>query len=178
MIMVKVIIHCPKCNGAGHLEVEKNLIEESERGITAINVAEDLVCKHSFIAYIDKNFKMRDAFISDFKIQLPDININELSMINPPQDMDNINLYLISLNLPALALSYILHASFNGKKILLINNLDILNDYLRNFFNYIFRECFETDISIQDQKYYWEHKKKFKEHIIIDKEQQGPYHVS
>ena len=168
--MVKVRIKCPDCDGVGHIEVDKTLILENSRGITAINVAENLICEHSFVAYIDTHFKMRDSFIADFKVQLPEIKIDVASKVKVSQDSKSIDLYLISLNLPALSLSYILRACFNGRKILLINDLEVMIDHLKNFFNYIFEESFNFDISIEKIKHYKENKKKFKEYIIINKD--------
>ncbi|GAH18324.1 unnamed protein product, partial [marine sediment metagenome] len=68
----------------GKLEVEENIIKQSKRGIAAINVSEDFLCKHSFIAYIDKGFNVRDCFITDFKVELPRIELEQVVENNVP----------------------------------------------------------------------------------------------
>ena len=72
--MMDVKIECPKCNQSGSIKVEENIVKESLKGVTAINIAEDLICFHSFMIYIDKNFKVRDTFISDFKVGITSNN--------------------------------------------------------------------------------------------------------
>ncbi len=167
--MIKVEIRCPQCSRKGKLEVEENLIKQNERGISAINVAEDLICKHSFIAYIDKNFNVRDCVITDFTIKLPQIEVEQITVDKIP-DKDTINLYLLTLNLNALWLTYILRACFFKKKILIINEFNLLNPHIMNFFRFIFQDTFDIDISIQKEANYKKVKKKYKNYIIIDKD--------
>ena len=167
--MVKVEIRCPQCSNKGKLEVEENLIIQSERGISAINVAENFICKHSFIAYIDKNFNVRDCFITDFTIDLPQIEVEQIT-INIIPDKDIVNVYLLTLNLNALWLTYMLRACFFKKKILILNEFNLLNPHIMNFFRFIFQDTFDIDISIQKEANYKKIKKKYKNYIVIDKD--------
>ena len=167
--MVKVEIHCPKCSKMGKLEVEENLIIQSKRGVSAINVAEDLICKHCFIAYIDKNFNVRDCFITDFTIELPQIEVEQIIEDKIP-DKDTIDVYLLTLNLNALSLTNILRACFFKKKILVLNEFSLLNPHIMNFFKFIFQDTFDIDISIEQEKHYKKDKKKYKNYIVIGKE--------
>ena len=83
--MVKVKINCPVCSKYGIIEVEENIIINSKRGVAAVNVSSDLVCEHSFIAYIDKNFNVRDSFISDFTVDLPEMDtVQQIDMDKIP----------------------------------------------------------------------------------------------
>ena len=93
-IMVKVEIRCPACSKVGKVEIEENIISQSVRGITAVNVAEFLVCEHSFVAYIDKNLAVRDCFVADFQIELPQIEQQEIERVDVP-DSEVIDIYLI-----------------------------------------------------------------------------------
>ncbi|HEY0087334.1 MAG TPA: hypothetical protein VGB37_00730, partial [Candidatus Lokiarchaeia archaeon] len=87
-LTVKVEIRCPACNKRGVIKVSDNLVNKSARGITAINVAENLVCEHSFVAYIDKNMEVRDCFVCDFKLILPKIEIEKEKKEIIPKDFD------------------------------------------------------------------------------------------
>jgi hypothetical protein len=167
--MVKVEIHCPECSKRGKLEVEENFIIQSKRGVSAINVAEDLICKHSFIAYIDKNLNVRDCFITDFTIELPQIEVEQITVDKIP-DKDTIDVYLLTLNLNALSLTNILRACFFKKKILVLNEFSLLNPHIMNFFKFIFQDTFDTDISIEQEKNYKKDKKKYKAYIVIGKD--------
>lgn len=167
--MVKVEIHCPECSKIGRLEVAENLIIQSKRGVSAINVAEDLICKHSFIAYIDKNLNVRDCFITDFTIELPQIEVEKIPEDKIP-GKDTIDVYLLTLNLNALSLTNILRACFFKKKILVLNELSLLNPHIMNFFKFIFQDTFDIDISIEQEENYKKDKKKYKAYIVIGKE--------
>jgi len=166
--MVKVEIRCPSCAKVGKVEIEENIISQSVRGITAVNVAEFLICEHSFVAYIDKNLAVRDCFVADFQIELPRLESEQkIEKVDVP-DSEVIDIYLISININALWLTYILHGCFYNKKILILNDLRILNDHLINFFNFVFQNTFKIDISLETKILYKKNKKKYKNHIVID----------
>ena len=116
--MVGIEIHCPICSKKGIVEVEENLIRNSERGVSAINVAENLICSHSFVAYIDKNLSVRDSFITDFKIETPDVELEHKLIEAEIPSLDVIDVYLITININALWLTFILHGVFYKKKTL------------------------------------------------------------
>lgn len=166
--MVKCEIRCPACAKVGHVEIEENIISQSVRGITAVNVAEFLICEHSFVAYIDKNLAVRDCFIADFQIELPQIESEQkIEKVDVP-DSEVIDIYLISININALWLTFILRGCFYRKKILILNDLKVLNDHLKNLFKFIFQNTFEIDISLETKILYKKNKKLFKDHIVID----------
>ena len=79
-----------------------------------------------------------------------------------------INIYLITTNINALWLTFILRGCFYKKKLLIINNTEALKSELINFFNYIFQDTFEFDISLDMMDNYRKDKKKYKDFIIID----------
>ena len=167
--MIKVQIYCPECSKMGFIEVEENIIQESSRGITAVNVAEYLVCKHSFIVYIDKNFCVRDSFITDFTIELPSIKFEESDKIFKESSEFNIDLYLININLSAIEIVYLLRAIVFKEKVLIINDLDIVHPHLINLMKYCLQNTFEFDLTIMTSNNYQDHKKQFKNHVIIEK---------
>ncbi len=72
-----VDIRCPICSESGKIEVSKKELGKASRGLLSISLPENVVCKHSFVAYIDKNFKVRDYFVPDFEI-----NFRELGPIS------------------------------------------------------------------------------------------------
>ena len=165
--MAKVEIRCPACSKVGKVEIEENIISQSVRGITAVNVAEFLVCEHSFVAYIDKNLAVRDCFVADFQIELPQIAQQKIERVDVP-DSEVIDIYLISININAMWLTFILRGCFYKKKILILNDLAVLNDHLTNFFKFIFQNTFDIDIALETKILYKKNKKLFKNHIVID----------
>jgi len=166
--MVGIEISCPDCSKRGTIEVEENLIRNSERGVSAINVAENLICSHSFVAYIDKNLAVRDSFITDFKIETPEMELEQRIDDKDLPSHDLIDVYLITININALWLTFIIRGCFYKKNLLIINNMEALHGHLINFFKFIFQNAFEFNISLETQENYNEDKKKYKDCIIID----------
>lgn len=166
--MVGIEIHCPICSKKGIVEVEENLIRNSERGVSAINVAENLICSHSFVAYIDKNLSVRDSFITDFKIETPDVELEHKLIEAEIPSLDVIDVYLITININALWLTFILHGVFYRKKLLILNSVESLHSHLNNFFKFVFQNSFELDISLETKANYNKDKKKYKDYIVID----------
>ncbi|MFX0073718.1 MAG: hypothetical protein ACFFAO_21780, partial [Candidatus Hermodarchaeota archaeon] len=75
--MITIEIVCPICKNKGRIELSKNSLKDFSRGILAIDIKENSICKDSFIAYIDKDLKVRDYFIVDFQVELPEIILDK-----------------------------------------------------------------------------------------------------
>ncbi len=166
--MVEIEIHCPICSKKGIIEVEENLIRKSERGVSAINVAENLICSHSFVAYIDKNLKVRDSFITDFKIETPEFELEQKLIEADIPSLDVIDVYLITININALWLTFLLRGVLYKKKLLILNNMETIHNHLSKFFKFIFQNSFELNISLETRDNYNKDKKKYKDYIVID----------
>ena len=166
--MVKVEITCPVCSKYGIIEVEENIIAQSKRGVAAVNVSTNLVCEHSFIAYIDKNFYVRDAFITDFTVELPEMDTVQQIDMNKIPSKDIIDTYLIRINVHAHIITYLLRCFFNGKKVIYINNVETVKKHLTNLFDYIFKDTFPITFLILNRDEYREDKKKYKDFVVIN----------
>ena len=116
--MTKVEIRCPTCSKKGEIDLSEDLIEKSSRGIIAINMGAQ-ICSHSFVAYIDRNLHVRDCFVTDFQIELPEMETDKLHEGEVP-GTDVIDADLIKMDISALNLTYIIHCALINKKILLI----------------------------------------------------------
>ena len=164
-LVVKIEIRCPACKSRGEIRIQRNLIAESVRGITAVNVAQDLICEHSFVAYIDRNLSVRDSFICDFKVEIPKIALEEPkeSKIEKNFDLDIIKLNIV----PSLMINIIKCALF-GKKVVILSDQDFLSTHYKNFFEYIMEDTFETEIVILQRNIFKKDKKKYKEFIVFD----------
>ncbi|MHA1148042.1 MAG: hypothetical protein ACTSR8_07325 [Promethearchaeota archaeon] len=162
-----IVIECPSCQKKGKLEIDEEAIKKSNRGVTAITVLENLICEHTFIAYIDKNLRVRDCFISDFSIEIPTIQMEEKKEKTGIPNAEDIDVFLISLNIKATWLANILKGVFYKEKILLINELLSLNRHIENFFNYIFANSYDFEIEFKDTAEYKKNKKNFKDFLVI-----------
>lgn len=165
--MTKIKLKCPECSTIGDIEVNEEIIKNNPRGITSMNIEPSIVCEHSFIAYIDRNFTVRDCFILDYRIALPKIEFNKLdpSQIDKIIDFDT---YLLFINLDLVDLVKIIRGILFRIKIVFINDLSIINDHLIKFLKYIFKGTFEYEFLIVNNMEYKKRKKQLKEYIIIN----------
>ena len=161
---VKIEIRCPACNKKGSVEVGENIINKSKRGITAINVANYLVCDHAFIAYIDKNLMVRDCFVCDFNVELPKIEIEQKKKAMIPHDFDT---DIVKYNMVPSFMVYIFKGILYGKKIVLISELGELNHHFINFFKYLMTDTFKSEFLVLSQADFKKHKKEYKDHIVF-----------
>lgn len=152
--MKKIEIHCPECRQIGRIEIDENNIGKSSLGITAINVAGGLICPHSFEIYLDNNLNVTDCSLAE-------------SILTENSLTESIFTDWLT-NLQSLWLTYIITGCFYKKKILVLNDIEFLDAYLRNFFDYIFRDSFEIEITFLNKKIYGENKKKYENYLIID----------
>ena len=146
--MVKIEIHCPKCSKRNKIEVSEEEVKNTKRGLYAVNISEGIICEHSFIAYLDKNLVVRDTFIADFQITLPESNEQIVEKGKESKLTEKIDVDLIKINLTASTIAYILRAMLFKKKILIISDKEFLGDHLINLFNYVTSEAFEMDMQM------------------------------
>jgi hypothetical protein len=154
--MKKIEVRCPSCTGIGFIEVSEDEVGKAKRGVFAVNVSEGIVCEHSFVAYIDKNFIVRDTFITDFQLELPDIIPKKSIEPKTSAQLNSINVSLIKLNLSASLIAYIIRAILHKRKIVLIFDQQFMFDDVRSFFDYITRTSFETEFVVISEDQYIE----------------------
>ena len=166
--MAIIQIACPSCKQKGKIEIPEDSFKNVTRGLLAINVPFGTICNHSIIVYVDKNLAIRDYFIADFQIKIPEmapIKDNEAKKI-PSKDLLNID--TIKLNFSANLITYVLKSIFYKKKIAIISDLSFLYEDFHNFFKQLTHGSFDADISIVSNKEYGSNKKNYKEHIIFE----------
>jgi len=161
---VDITIHCPVCNTRGQISVEKNIIDQSIRGVTAVNVAENLICKHSFVTYVDKNLHVRDAFVCDFKVDIPKIGGPELDEFEKPSNFD---LSIIKINIMPTVMAYMIRAILMGSKIIYISDQEFLNEHLHRFLEYVYGDSFNIDLIFLPINIYKKNTKQYRNNVIF-----------
>ncbi len=165
--MKKVEVRCPSCPGIGFIEVSEDEVEKAKRGVFAVNVSEGIICEHSFVAYIDKNFMVRDTFITDFQLEVPDIIPKKSIEPKASAQLDSINVSLIKLNLSASLIAYIIRAILHKRKIVLIFDQLFMFDDVRRFFDYITRNSFETELVVISEDQY--NSESYNDYIVFNR---------
>jgi len=166
--MKRVKIHCPVCNKSGKIEVDETLLEKSKRGILAVNIDKSIICPHSFISYIDKNFNIRDSFVSDFTLELANINIQDENRLNSHRDLEKIDLNLVISNITLIELASILKGVFSKKNVLLLNDSEIISQELPKILEFIFEISFDYNIAILNRIEYIRYKHNYENYEVID----------
>ncbi|GAG01673.1 unnamed protein product, partial [marine sediment metagenome] len=146
----------------------ENIIENSLRGITAINVAEHLICSHSFIAYVDKNLVIRDSFICDFKIELPEIILEESELSVPSSLSKDYDIDILKYNLMPSFVIHVLKSILMAKKIVILSDDAYISKFQIVFFKYITEESFDDELITLTKDDYKKNKKDYKDYIVID----------
>lgn len=165
--MVQVEIRCPACDKRGKIDIEADVINQSSRGITAINIARDQICGHSFVAYVDKNMDIRDCFLTDFQIELPSMESKDVVEERDIPDRDIVDIDLLKLNIHALQLASLLRGFFFKQQVVFVYDQDFLYKHIQNFFKFVFRNSFDYDLILLNQEDYKKNKKKYKKSLVL-----------
>lgn len=165
--MPSIEIRCPKCSKIGLIEIDESSIKNVSRGLLAVNVASSTICPHSFIAYVDKNLKIRDYFVPDFQIKLNEASSGTVIKEAGIPGVEIVDLDLIKLNLTPRVLAYFLRGIFLKRKIAFILDEEYLHNHILNFFNYITQNSFEIEIKIISDNEYNNREKEFDDHVVL-----------
>jgi hypothetical protein len=165
--MTKILIRCPACANQEFIELPEGNVQDFKRGLLAVNIPKGTTCSHSFIAYIDKNMKIRDYFIADFEVEIPELQIPEKHKDVPVADKDLTFLNSVKINFSAIMITHIVRSIFLKKKILLISEDQFLNNNFSNFLKVIYQNSFTYDISFLGEEEYKAKKKDYKEFMVF-----------
>lgn len=153
--MTRLEVRCPSCEARGYIDVIEEDVKNTTRGLFAVNVTEGITCEHSFVAYVDKNLTVRDTFMADFQLNLPETTTVKQSIETIPTDsMEKIDLSLIKINLTASQISYIIRAILYKKKVILLSELSHMVDEIQNFFSTITEGSFKASVLVMSEHNY------------------------
>ncbi|MFX1393706.1 MAG: hypothetical protein ACFFAH_09030 [Promethearchaeota archaeon] len=165
--ITQVEIVCPSCNKKGIINISTEALKNTVSGLLAVSILTDIICSHSFMAYIDMNLQVRDYFIADFQVEIPKISSidKRKEIIIPSKEFINID--LIKLNISATILTYIIKSIFLKQKIVLISDQKFLHNHILKFLYYLTRDSFKIDICIIKSDNYKKNKKKYQNAMIF-----------
>ncbi|MFX1314554.1 MAG: hypothetical protein ACFE9T_01725 [Promethearchaeota archaeon] len=166
--MAKLEIRCPSCSARGKIEIAEDVIKNVSKGLLAVNIAIGMICEHSFIAYVDKNMQIRDYFMADFEIQVPADSSSSTTEETLVPETESIDFDLIKINIPSLLIAHVIRATYLGRKIIIISDLDFLYNHITNFFKYIMQNSFQIDIKIISKEQYKTNKKNYEDYVIFE----------
>ncbi len=152
------------------LTINEEDIKLRPSGLISINIEKNFTCEHSYIAYLDHHFNVRDYFDLDYSVELPEMVIEEKkdvlakdSVVSVEHDFD-----LIKLNISQNILAFILKAIMTKTPCVFIKDKDILYDYLIPFFNKMNKDAFEFEMEIISEETYKNSKSKFKKSAVVN----------
>ena len=163
--MKKLEVRCPSCSSRGYIEISEVEVEKAARGVYAVNISEGIACEHSFVAYIDKNLSVRDTFIADFQLELPEISSPQDKEPETSPQLESIDVNLIKLNLIASLLVNIIRAIFFKRKVLVLTDQTFMIDQIHKFFDYIMENSFKASILVESEERY--QLESYKDYIVL-----------
>ncbi|MHA1509292.1 MAG: hypothetical protein ACTSO6_11380 [Promethearchaeota archaeon] len=163
--MKKLEVRCPSCSSRGYIEISEEEVEKAARGVFAVNVSEGIVCEHSFVAYIDKNLTVRDTFIADFQLELPEITPPQAKEPETSPQLESIDVNFIKLNLTGMLLVNIIRAIIFKKRVVILTDQSFMVDKIYDFLDYITKNSYEMSILVKSEEQF--QSEGFKDHIIL-----------
>ncbi|MGV9172022.1 MAG: hypothetical protein ACOC44_20280 [Promethearchaeia archaeon] len=168
--MPKIDIRCPDCRKKGYIEIDEDIINNSSRGVAAINIAKEQICSHAFIVYIDKNFIVRDCFLADFQIELPEITVEGEKEEGSISQLGEIDADIIKMNISPLSLTLMIRACLLNYDLVIISPQKYLNSHIRKLLNFIFKDSFTINFAIETKERYKKKKKQYKNFLKIEED--------
>ena len=166
--MVKVNIRCPLCSQKGILNIDESMIQLKSSGLFSVSIDRNFTCEHAYIAYIDKDYNIRDYFNLDYNIVLPGIIAEEQTDNDLEELILNHDLDLFKLNLNANILTIIFKSIISKKLIFFIGDKYNYNDTIIPFFKAVSKDSFDFEINIIDEETYKNSKAKFKKELVLN----------
>ena len=80
---------CPDCGRTKIVKIPENIFQaatECEKGILAILIPENTICKHNFMIFVDRNFSVRDTMTTD---HVRNVNKKKIINLNDLDDLVN-----------------------------------------------------------------------------------------
>ena len=164
------ILHviCPECSKKGDIEVSLDALKNISKGLLAINIPQDTVCSHSFIIYVDRNLKIRDYFMADFQLELPEIIPSESVKAIGLTEEKLTDLSIVKINLSATLLTYIIKSILLKKEILIISSENFINPLILDLFRIITKDNFKFSISFISKEEYGERSEEFNDYMVFE----------
>ena len=166
---MKIEVRCPACSKIGKIEVPEEDVKKAAKGLYAVNI-DKIFCSHSFIAYVDKNLSIRDCYIADFQIELPEA-LPDKKVETVPTKIEEFDIALVKINLLPTLLVNTIRAIVTGKKIVILSSEPFINKHIENFLKYITANSFKNEIAIISVEDYKKEKDLYKEHIVLQANQ-------
>ncbi|MCF2140926.1 MAG: hypothetical protein K9W44_12790 [Candidatus Lokiarchaeota archaeon] len=170
----RINVICPICKNAGRIPVPVDVVKKKETGATSVFIPAGMVCEHSFYAYVDKNFDVRDYLVLEYSLMDDEKKVENLKNdILRRADEFNITYANVTKFISEDDLRILLFAGFIGTQLLLIENdteserFCVLFTYLSKLFPTVARDAkiFPAD---QFLEYNDSHKEKLKKFTIYN----------
>ena len=169
--MAKIEVRCPICSKWENIEVSDDVTKDLAKGLIAVNINAGMICEHNFIAYVDKNFIVRDCLIADFEIQVSESSASQEVEENITSEVESINHDLIKLNIPEVLMASVFKAIFLGKSVIIISDDQFIADHIIFFFKYAIQNLFINDIIAMSKLDYNSDQENYKKYVVFERRQ-------
>ena len=160
-INIIIRLFCPICKAQKEVLISKKKLLRKE-GLTTIAIPKDFMCLHSFLAFVDRNGKIRGYQKNDLEIITDENYEKENKQTHEERDSSKLILKL-KIHLGDEIFLRCIKNIFNNIPICCITNNVIIKENLRNFFYQVFGEKLPPLFIISLQEYNHELRMKFQD---------------
>lgn len=104
----------------------------------------------------------------DFQIELPEMETGQQTDELEIPELDIVDVDLIKINIPALALTHMIRAYLYGLEIFFVHDGESLYRHIDNFIKFLSQGTFEPNLTIGNQLDYKKNRKQFKNHVVFN----------
>ena len=165
--MISLDIRCPRCSRKRLLTINKEEVKVKTSGLVSIKIDKNFTCEHSYVAYIDQHYIIRDYFDFDYSLELPEMISEKEKEIYKSELAVSFDFDLIKLNISPNILTIIFKAIISRIPCVW-RDKDILYDYIIPFFKTINEEAFEFELEHISEEIYNNSKSEFKKSIVVN----------
>jgi hypothetical protein len=160
------MVKCPICNLERKIEIPTNIVNKTSH-LSAVLIPKNIVCEHTFHAFVDKNLTVRGYQKTDFELPIgfEEQRIDENLIL----ESDLVYFETLKWNISPNNLKYLIRGIIFKKNTVFVipDSKEDLVEILEKVFNFMFKDTFKHDITIIKKSIYKKMKKDFKNNTII-----------
>ncbi|MHA1340004.1 MAG: hypothetical protein ACTSRZ_07405 [Promethearchaeota archaeon] len=148
--ILKARVICPKCQKSEYIEISRELLKRSGKGLTTILIPKDLICEHSFQIFVDRNGAVRGYETPDYELTFSPMEEEEEKTF---EIGDKSILEVLFSILDEEIFYKTIRTIFLGGNVYCITDQKYLKENLKNFLQRIFGD-YCTEIFVVNTKEY------------------------
>jgi hypothetical protein len=162
----KITVTCPICHEKKQVDIPKSLIKGASH-LTAVLIPKNIICEHTFHAFVDKNLTVRGYQKTDFELPLTleEAKLEENLLL----DSELNDFEVIKWNISPENLEYLIKCIIFDKNVVFVlpDSQNELKEVIVRTLKFIFQDTFKQNLTILIKSSYKNMKNDFRNDIVI-----------